>query len=268
VPRRLTVALLLVPLAATACGGSGKKASSTSGQAPTAAAAVRDAVAKTVKAGSEHVVLGADVTASGQNVQLSGSGDFDSAKHVGKLHASLAVGGVQTTLDEVQVGNTIYVGSPLFSSFLPSGKKWLKLDLASAGKTLGIDASALTSQDPGAALAQMGALSGVKEVGAQLVAGTSTTHYRGRIDVAKLPASSSALVKSSGASFGAVEVWVGDDGYVHRLRVPTTAAAGGQTAKTVLTMTLSDFGMSVSASAPPAAQTVDASKASIPGLTG
>ena len=84
--------------------------------------------------------------------------------------------------------------------------------------------------------------------------------------MAKLPAATAAALKATGATFGPVDVWVGSDGYVHRVRVPTSGSASGQTAKTTLTMTLSGFGGQVRVSVPPASQTVDASKVSIPGL--
>jgi hypothetical protein len=262
-------AVLALPLVAAPCGGSGKKTSTeTTTAAAPAGSVIGDAVAKTVKAGSEHAVLSADVVAGGQHVGLSGSGDFDSAKHVGKVHATFSLGGVQTAADEVQSGSKIYVSSPFFTALLPAGKKWLTLDLAKAGATLGADASVLTTQDPSSALAQLKAVTGVTEVGSQDVNGTPTTHYRGRIDVSKLPASSAALVKSTGASFGPVDVWVGDDGYVHRVRMVTNASQGGQKTKTTVTMTLSDFGAAVSVTVPPASETVDASSVTIPGLTG
>jgi hypothetical protein len=261
----LGVALLVLPVGAAACGGSGK--GSTTG-ATDAASAVQAAVAKTVKAGGEHAVLTASVTAAGQKVKLSGSGDFDSAKHLGKLHASINLGGVDAQIDEVLSGSKIYVSTPLFAAVLPSGKTWLAVDLADPPKSLGAYASALGTQDPAAALAQLKALTGVSETGSQTIGGVDCTRYRGTIEVSKLPAATAAAVQASGATFGPVDVWVGSDGYVHRVRVPTSASAGGQAAKTTLTMTLSHFGGGVSASVPPASQTVDASRVSIPGLGG
>jgi hypothetical protein len=261
----LGVVLLVVPVGAAACGG-GKGSTTTS--TADAAAAVQEAVAKTVKAGGEHAAISASVSAGGQSVKLSGAGDFDSAKHLGKLHATISLGGVDTGIDEVLSGLTIYVSSPLFSAVLPAGKTWLEVDLASPPKSLGAYATALGTQDPAAALAQLKALSGVKETGAQTIGTVSTTRYRGRVDVSKLSAAAAAALQASGASFGPVDVWVGSDGYVHRVRVPTSVGAGGQAAKTTLTMTLSNFGGSVSASVPPASQTVNASKVSIPGLGG
>jgi hypothetical protein len=266
--RRLSlgVALLVLPMGAAACGGSGKGSTTTS--AADAAAAVQAAVAKTVKAGGEHAVMSASVSTGGQSVKLSGTGDFDSTKRLGKLHATISLGGVDTGIDEVLSGSTIYVSSPLFSAVLPAGKTWLKVDLASPPKSLGAYATALGTQDPAAALAQLKALSGVTETGSQTIGTVATTRYRGKIDVSKLSAAAAAALQTSGATFGPVDVWVGSDGYVHRVRVPTSVGAGAQTAKTTLTMTLSNFGSSVQASVPPASQTVDASKVTIPGLGG
>jgi hypothetical protein len=257
-------AVTMLALALTACGGSSKKTSSTA-VSPTA---VQDAIAKTVKAGSEHAVIAAVVATGGNVIKVSGNGDFDSKAKSGSLHATFSVGGLDSTLDEVLQGQTAYASSPLFSTVLPAGKTWLKLDLASAGKTLGANASALTAQDPTAALEQAKALTGLREVGTATIDQVDTTHYRGRIDVSKLTASTRKLVKSAGASFGPVDVWVGADGYVHRMRVTTTASANGQKAKTTVTMTLSEYGKTVNASPPPKAATVDASTVTIPGLGG
>lgn len=266
---RRFAAVLAIPLLAAACGGSKQDAAGTTTAAASPGPVIRAAAAKTAKAGGEHVVISARTAASGQIVSISGSGDFDSVKRLGKLHASFGLGGVQTTLDEVLDGTTVYVSSQLFSTFLPAGKTWLKIDLAAAGKTLGVDTSVLAAQDPTEALSQLKALTNVKQVGAATIGGVETTHYRGAIDASKLPAGSSSLLGQTGASVGPVDVWVGVDGYVHRVRVTSKTAAGtGNVAKTVLTTTLSKFGEGVLVAVPPASETVDASKLSIPGLTG
>lgn len=266
---RRVAAVLAIPALAAACGSSKPSASGTTTVAANAGASVQAAAEKTAKAGSEHVVLSATSTATGQNVTISGSGDFDSAKKLGKLHATFGLGGVQSAIDEVLSGTTVYVSSQLFSTFLPAGKQWLKIDLAAAGKTLGVDASVLGEQDPAASLAQLKAITNVQELGTATVGGVQTTHYRGSIDVSKLPKGSSSVLGQAGASIGPVDVWVGADGYVHRVRVTTKTSTGtGNVAKTVLTTTLSRFGEGVVVVTPPASATVDASKLSIPGLTG
>jgi LppX_LprAFG lipoprotein len=266
--RRL-VAVLTVPFLAAACGGSKSGSPSTPTAGSSAAPTVVSAVAKTIAAGSEHVVLAADATAAGQHVALSGQGDFDSAKRVGKMHASIALSGIKTTIDEVLSGTTAYAGSPLFSSFLPAGKSWLEIDLSSAGKALGIDTSVLGAQDPAKALAELKGIGDLREIGTATIGGVATTHYRGTIDASKLPAAAASALQKSGATLGPADVWVGSDGYVHRMKVTTKASSGtGDVGRTVLTTTLSKFGESVSVAVPPASQTVDASKLSIPGLTG
>ena len=181
----LGVVLLVLPVGAAACGGGGGKGSTT-GETD-AASVVQAAVAKTAKAGGEHAVLTASVKAAGQSVTLSGTGDFDSAKHLGKLQASITLAGVDTKIEEVLSGSTIYVSTPLFAAVLPGGKTWLKVDLANPPKSLGAYATALGTQDPAAALAQLKALTGVKEAGSQTIAGVDSTRYRGTIDVAKCP---------------------------------------------------------------------------------
>jgi hypothetical protein len=171
----LGIALLVLPVGAAACGGGGK--GSTTG-ATDAASVVQAAVAKTAKAGGEHAVLTASVKAAGQSVTLSGTGDFDSAKQLGKLQASITLAGVDTKIEEVLSGSTIYVSTPLFAAVLPGGKTWLKVDLANPPKSLGAYATALGTQDPAAALAQLKALTGVQEAGSQTIAGVDSTRYR------------------------------------------------------------------------------------------
>jgi hypothetical protein len=267
--RRPAAALPLAALALTlaACGGS--KSSSTTGTGGTAdaTAAVRDAVRKTIGAGSEHVAVSASARSAGQTVTVRGNGDFDSARRRGRLQATVSLGGVQTALDEVLAGSTAYAQSPLLKAFLPAGKSWLKVDLAAAGKTLGVDTSVLRSQDPAVALGQLKALNRVRTVGTGTVGGTAATHYRGTIDVAKLPKGSAGVLSQSGTTLGPVDVWVGDDGYVRRERL-TTSSTSGQGSRTVVTMTLSKFGEPVVVSVPADTETVDASTIAIPGLGG
>jgi hypothetical protein len=263
------LAVLALPVGAAACGGS-KKSTTTETRAAgvSAARAVRDAAAKTVAAGSEHARVAAKVSVGGQDVSLSGQGDFDTAKHVGSLHADFSLAGTQSSLDEVSDGTSIYVRSPFFSAFLPAGKSWLALDLRTASSTLGAAASALLTLDPAAVVGQLKALGNVEDLGGEQLGGVQVEHYRGTIDPSKLSGSAGQAAQAAGASFGPFDVWVGGDGYVHKLRTSTSAGSSLQTAKTTLTMAFSDFGKTVSVSVPPASETVDATKVSIPGLGG
>jgi len=52
-------------------------------------------------------------------------------------------------------------------------------------------------------------------------------------------------------------VWVGDDGLVRKLTLDESLAAPGQSAEVKLDLEISDYGMDVNVSAPPADQTFD-----------
>lgn len=261
--RRLAVvlALLALPVAAAACGGS-KSSSSSSSVSPMDA--VTGAAEKTAAAGSEHLALKATGSFAGQKLTLGGSGDFDTKRNAGTLHLDLSAGPVATTIDEVLSGGVAYVKSPLFSIGLPAGKTWLKLDLAKAAASQGVDLSSLLSQDPSQALTALKSLRGATKVGTETIDGASTTHYRARIDASKLGAAAGSATARIPGSY---DVWIGDDGYVHRVRTRLAAATGGQNGAVALTVDLSDFGKKVAVTIPPVAQTAD-TNGSIPGLGG
>jgi hypothetical protein len=259
------LALLVIPLALVlaACGGSQPVADHTVSTATSAggASAVSRAVAKTARS-SFHIVFSGSAKASSGSASLGGSGDVDSSARRDTLHLNIALGGAQVPLDEILDGKNVYVSSTFFSSFLPSGKKWLKVDLASAAKTFGPSGLALTS--PGT----VPALLDVREVGTATVDGVQTTEYTGRIDVSKLPATARSALAKAHVTASPVHVWVGSDGYVYRTRLETASSSRGTGADLVLTTTLSKFGEKVNVTPPPAAETVDAGKMQIPGLGG
>jgi hypothetical protein len=231
--RRALLVLVVLPLAA--CGGSKKNTSETNLSPPQA---VREAAAKTVAQKGEHIALNGTATLSGQQVIVTGNGDFKS--HAGMFHLDFNAGGLSGTIDAVLDGSKLYLRSPLLQS--ANGKSWLELDLAKAKSTgTGATLSAIAAQDPTRTLEQLGALSHVTKIGDEQVGGVATTHYRGR-----LPASATK-------PGGIYDVWVGnDDGFVHRVRV-SSRIAGGATLDA--TTDLSDYGKSVTITVPPASQT-------------
>jgi hypothetical protein len=249
---RAALALLAFPLALVACGGGSKHR--TSNESPQSA--VEKAALKTDQAGSEHLALKATANAGGQQVVVTGSGVFNTKRHLGSLHVDLNAGAVTATLDEVLDGTILYVKSPLLAAALPKGKTWFKVDLKKAGKAGGVDLSQLTAQDPAQALTYLRSLKNATKVGTEQVDGVSTTHYTAQIDTSKLSAAAAAQVGT-----GTYDVWVGGDGYVHRVRLVTTAGA-----KVSATSDLSDFGSSVKVTVPSAAQSYATNK--IPGLGG
>jgi hypothetical protein len=115
-----------------------------------------------------------------------------------------------------------------------------------------VSLASFLSQDPSQALTKLQALRAVRKVGEA----ADTTHYRSTFAVAKTSAAK--------AGTGSYDVWIGKDGYVHKLKA--TMTKGGTTS--MLTTNLSAFGESVSVTVPKAADTYDGTKGSIPGLGG
>lgn len=243
------VPFLALPLVAAACGGS-KNGSGTTTLPEDPAAAVNGAARKTLAAGSEHLSLAGHVAARSQVVTFKGSGDFDTKKHVGSLKADFSAGGLNGSLEEVSSGTLAYVKSDLLGAFLPAGKTWVKLDLVKTAAAQGVDITSVLSQDPTSALSQLEKLRNVAKVGSATVAGEQTTHYRG------------TLTATNGN--GRFDMWIGGDGYVHRVKA--VGKARGTTS--TITMDLSKFGEAVAVDVPKAAETYDGTKTAIPGLGG
>jgi len=263
--RRLAVALVLLslPLAAAACGGSSKSKAPSATSGAAAIEVVKQAAKKTVAAGSEHLTLTVGGAASGQQIAVTGAGDFDNKQHVGSLHVDLSAAGLSAPIDAVLSSTDMYLKSSLFAALLPAGKTWLKLNLAKAGAAQGLSLNTLLSQDPTQSLTALQSLKAATKVGAEQVGGVSTTHYRARIDLSKLP----AVPAGGAAPPSTYDTWVGSDGYVHRVRVHIATGSGSKKSVVTLTADLSDFGKSVSVAVPPAAQTLT-STGSLPGLGG
>lgn len=262
--RRLVLLLAVLPLAA--CGGSKANAPQ---QNLTPIAYVKQAALKTAQAPSEHATLTGSVVAAGQAVTLSGAGDFDNASHQGSMHVDFSVAGLTGTIDEVLDGTTIYLKSPLISGSLPQGKTWLKIDLTKALASKGIDLSSLLFQNPSQALAQLQSSGDVTKVGDETVDGVDTTHYRGRIDPAKIP--QGAKIQSlTNARYGPYDVWIGkDDGYVHRVVLAYSFKVQGAKREAItMTMGVSDYGKSVTVTVPSASESFAATNGNIQGLGG
>lgn len=253
--RRSAFALLALPLAAAACGGGKSNSGAPASEDP--AAAVKSAAVKTAAAGSERLALLGTVVSGGQTIEITGSGAFDTKAHLGSLHATLSAGGINGPIDEVSKGNAVYVKSELLSAMLPADKAWIKLDLAQLAKSNGLDASALLTEDPSQALTQLQSLRNVTKIGTAQVGGVATTRYHATIDVSKL----SGTAKTGTGSY---DVWIGADGYVHRVRA-VIASSGS---KATVTSDFSGYGDKVSIAVPPASQTFDGSGTKIPGLGG
>jgi len=242
--RRPLLALLAVPLAAAACGGS--KHAAPAAKPPLAT--VKAAFEKTFAAGSESVGLKANAQSNGQSVVLSGGGTFDTKRSSGTLKLHVDAGPLATSLDEIVIGRVAYLKSPLLAGQLPGGKTWIKLDGRAFAKLAGLPGSVL-AQNPSATLKYLQHLKSAREIGTE----SAGTRYRATLDRRALP--------SGARSLSSYDVWVGDDGFIHRVRIAAAAVHA------TVTVDLSNFGKAVSTAAPPASE-VYAAKGALPGLGG
>jgi hypothetical protein len=264
---RRALVLLTLPLALAACGG-GSSSKSQSGTSATPLAFVQVAAKKTAGAASEHLDMVVTATVQGQKVKVTGNGDFDNTKHVGSLVAHAAVQGIDLEIDEVLSGSLLYMKSPFFAAMLPKGKTWLKLDLAKAAKTKGIDFDSLVSQDPSRNFKELQASGDAVKVGDETIDGAQTTHYRGHVDISKIP-QGKKIQRTTGVKYGPYDVWIGkDDGLVHRLQTSYSYDVGGERQTAALTMNFSDFGKDVNVQVPADADVADMTQQNLGTLGG
>lgn len=241
--RYAALALLVLALPLSACGGASLDA-------------VAKAATKATAAGSEHVTFTGTVQAAGQTVKMSGAGDFQASPRLGRASFSMTVGGRQIAMDEVMQGWTIYMKSPLFSTNLPSGKTWMSVDLQKAGKKLGLDLSQFAQQDPTDMLAALEKSGSVKKVGSDTIDGVDTTHYTVTVDLAKVP-NGSRLQQLTNLKTLPVDVWVDGQNLLRRVSESYTATTVGSTVATSMQMDFTNYGEQVNVQVPSASETVD-----------
>ena len=245
---RAVVLAITVSFALVACGGH-KTASPT-------LLAVSKSADKTTAVGSEHVQFSGYVVAAGQTVTLSGDGDFQQSPQVGRASLRISGGPLDTSVDEVIKGWTIYVRSPLFGSILPAGARWASMDLEKLGSKYGVDLGQLSQVSPTDTLAALKEAGSVTNLGAATIKGVPTTHYQAVVDLGKVPGGK-ALAKEAHLSAVPVDVWIDKQGLTRRLVLSETIDANGQSAATRITMDLSRFGEAVHVTVPSAGDTFD-----------
>ena len=160
--------------------------------------------------------------------------------------------GMPTTISFVSEGTTVYLQTP-------GGTRWTKVDGAELSK--GVGSGLPSSTNPLDSFEQLRAVdSPIEEVGEEDVRGTSTTHYRTRLDMAKvleaMPEEQRAAASSlAGMEDVPVDVWLDEDDRPRRQRMVFALPGGAGT----MTMTVEafDFGKAVDIQIPPPDQVMD-----------
>jgi hypothetical protein len=249
--RRLLL-LATLALALSACGGGGDSGSGNP---------LVDAADATAEQGSELTTTASTVVTPEQTLLLAGDGGYNHETVEGWQHYTIEVAGAKPVLDEIAIGNTLWLKSELFASILPSGKEWVKLDMSKVTKDLGFNAKGLLGTTTADVLRELGrTTTPVKTIGEEEIDGVETTHYRGTIDPKKIPAAD-RLAKLTSPAFKPIDAWVDDDGLLRQVKLDYTTKVttnGTERAHVTLTMKLHDFGATVDVEAPAAATVVDA----------
>jgi hypothetical protein len=230
--------------------------------AASAANPVVEAAKRSAKAHTTTLRFSSQTTATGLG-RFTTSGTGAQSGTSAKLRMRATGAGSVVTMDAIaraeHGGFVMYMRSPLFRSQLPKGKTWVRFDLQKAGASLGIDFSALTGASDALAPLWHGVVS-TRSLGAEVVAGKPSTHYRVVVDyrraAAKLPKFAeqlAALERVAGVRLGRVpaDVWVGADGRIRRFRTVTPTRVQGVKGTSVQTITYIAYDVPVSVSAPP-----------------
>ncbi|HEV3353911.1 MAG TPA: hypothetical protein VG076_13370 [Acidimicrobiales bacterium] len=269
--RRLA-AVGVVALLLAACGGGGSSAALT---------LVRDAPKKTTDAGTSRleVLIERPQAQGGPAAPIKITGEADYQAHRGHMLIDLSQFGLPgPPIDAVFDNVTVYEKFPAaLGAALPAGKSWVKVDLATAGKNVGVDVGSLSQAqagDPSQTLDYLrGASDNVTRVGTEDVRGTQTTHYKVVVDLNKAaeasPTAKDAIrsaIKLLGSSTQPLDLWVDAQGRVRQMKYTVDLSKSKVATSTpdvpgsvTFTLNLFDFGIPVQAQVPPPEQVVDLS---------
>jgi hypothetical protein len=260
------LAIGAVALVSAGCGGGTGSALSFD---PVAAAAT-----KTQQAGAARIRFVLHFAGANRTVAVRGAGAIDGARSELTFNTALPQLGASTFKEislEQNGDYVVYLRLGALASQLPGGKHWVELDVSKLGKSAGLDLGKLLSSSqlqPSDLLSMLKAEGAqVRSLGAATVDGVATTHYRVTVDTAKaLQAQglTSPLLAGAAAELPKVlvDVWIGKDGLLRRIRLAAPTAQG----RLDLTMNLFDYGTKLAISAPPSSDVFDATQLAHQGI--
>jgi hypothetical protein len=230
---------------------------------------IAQAADKTREAKSARFTLRAEIRDPTEGVlAFSGPGAFTDRGQSMRMRMTVnaTADTPKTVFEMLLVGETYYMRSPLFGVLLPSGKRWVKFTDPN-----GAVLSGLGQNDPAQVLEFLRATGDVDEVGTETIRGVETTHYKAEVEIEKVADRASPeqrprverlidAIKSAGIEKIPLEVWVGDDDLVRRMKMDWTFSnpdKPSERASIKFTMDLFDFGADVSVEAPPASHVAD-----------
>jgi hypothetical protein len=198
-------------------------------------------------------------------VQVHGSGNVDGPTADITIDDSGAPAVVPTSLHVLllqQGGHELAFVHATPMPSLAGGKDWIEVDLSQLASSHGVNLARLAARVSGETPTQIldllrGAGATVTDLGPATVGGVSTTHYRVAVDAAEVAQLAGLPLIGAGVHATRsvpVNVWIGKaDGLVHRVAVSLKHGARSVT----FAATLSDYGTSLSVSAPPSSDVLN-----------
>ncbi|MEU1402594.1 hypothetical protein ABZ471_09545 [Streptomyces sp. NPDC005728] len=278
--RRVTLSIAVVTALAgvAACGsqdsGKGDKAVGKSVTHVSPLAALRSAEKSTDKADSAKVRSSTSIgdtmsmTANGALAWGDGlKGNLTITYTGGKMADAMRQAGT-TSMDARYLPDAYYAKMSEKFAQQFGGKHWIKYSYDDLAKLAGSSGAYLKDQmqntTPNQSVKLLLASGDVKKVGEEKVSGVDATHYSGTVDVADLADKNSNLtadqlaglkkqLTQAGVTTETVDIWVDAQNLLVKKVEKADMATGAMTS----TAYYSDYGVKVSAEAPPAADTKD-----------
>ena len=281
-----TAMLTVLVLAACGGGGGGQKVATIEATP----AAMRRSVEATLQKGTSKIDMSMLMTIQGKDVTMKGTGALDPANKryqlsfdAKDLMSQLAPGtsvppeAAAMFKDPITVvldGTVMYMHFPALAKLTGGDKEWLKIDIAKANESaadlLGAGGGGAFGSDPSSFLQFLEGAGKVTQVGKEDVRGASATHFTGSYTMkdalAALPEDQREKAEKAFKGIGLpasaeeqeipFDVWIGDDGLVHKMSTAIDfgqlAPAGKPTPLGKMSMNIEyfDFGAPVDISVP------------------
>ncbi len=247
--RRLLALFVVLPLVATACGGSSSDDAGAPEPTPASPASLADATDRTTADGSARFTLDVAASLGGAPIQTQSRGSVSFRAR--RAHVFKLIPGIPYPQEEIVDGAMVYRNSNIIAALSdPTLKPWTKVDttrLPSAQQVAELDhVRALAYLPYGARSSQRIGTTG------------ALTHFRGQVDpdrvLQRVPATERPAIRAvldadyEGGRFPA-DFWLDSQSRLRRVRVAYTTPAGS-TFK--LVGAFSGFGSPVDVTPPPA----------------
>jgi hypothetical protein len=242
--------------------------------------AVLDAMTAVYQAGTMHQEFEMSVSAGEQSFSFRGEADVDNARQ--RISMTVDLGMLGGSMDMVMSDGVIYMRSPMFQDV---GTEWVsmdpsKLDPAAAAQFGGFGTG---STDPSSYVGLFAGVIDVEAAGEEQIAGVSTTHYVGTIDLRKVienfadvagddvPKETREQLEFAIDQLAAIgmdkdlpfEIWIDREGYPRRQKMTMDFGGllpGAEDARMEMTADYSDFGEPVDIDVPRPSQVTDVTK--------